>query len=58
MEKRSLFVRNTNIRLLNHQGNSFCCVKTLTSGGLLVTAASTDPNIVLKTIVEQIGHTN
>lgn len=43
-----MLVRNTHIGLLNHQRNSFYCVKTFTSAGLLVTAASTDPKIALK----------
>ena len=57
MEEGCLLMKNTYIGLLSHQGYSFYCVKTFISGGLLVTAASTDPKIVLKTIVEQIGYT-
>lgn len=40
------------------RANSFHCVKMLTSGGLPITAARTDPNLVLKTTMDQLGCTN
>jgi len=39
------------------RGNSFHCVKMLMSGGLPVIAARTDPNLVLKITMDQVGCT-